>query len=77
MDNCTSCTGKGGIFSVIAGKICFICLDYIRYKAGYKLDDIHELENNNIKKIIAITRQTEKILLEEQRANKRNSSKTS
>lgn len=76
MDKCTSCNGRGGIFTIINGKICFVCLDYIRYKVGYKLDDIHELENENIKKIIVVTKQTNKVLLEEQRTDKRSSPKT-
>lgn len=68
--NCSTCDSRGGIFKIIDGMICFVCLDYLRHKAGYDLDGVHELDKETVKKIIAVTKQTNKVLLEEQKSGK-------
>lgn len=77
MDNCTCCKGRGGILPIVNGKICSLCLNYLKHKAGYTQEDLYELDNEIAIKVMTVTKQTEKVLLEEQRANKGNSSKTS
>lgn len=49
---CSTCDTKNvtGFFQLKDnGRLCFLCLDHLRYKCHIKLDDIHELTTDEAK----------------------------
>lgn len=61
---CSTCPSRGGIFKVLDGVICFLCLDYMRYKSHYSMEELYNLSCDAIKKVIAATRLAEEELRE-------------
>lgn len=59
---CSSCNARGGIFRVLDGIICFICLDFLKHKVHYTHEDLYQLDCESIKKIIQVTKATQKVI---------------
>lgn len=61
--NCSSCGARGGCHRVSNGRICLLCLNYLRVHCEYRdTEEISLLSSEQIKKIISVTRSTEKEL---------------